>query len=72
MGLWPLRMIGPMVPSAYRDQQIERETADRANIWKSTSNICLRWLDKRPQTTVIYASLGSIAELSAKQVEEIA
>ena len=72
LGLWPLKMVGPMVPSAYLDQQIEGDTGYGASLWKPTSEDCLRWLDTKPQNTVIYVSFGSMGELSAKQVEEIA
>ncbi|KAM6594274.1 hypothetical protein CsatA_001977 [Cannabis sativa] len=72
VGLWPLKMVGPMVPSAYLDQQIKGDTSYGASLWKPTSYKCLRWLDTKPQHAVIYVSFGSMASLSAKQVEEIA
>ncbi|KAF4356131.1 hypothetical protein F8388_012281 [Cannabis sativa] len=72
VGLWPLKMVGPMVPSAYLDQQIKGDTSYGASLWKPTSYKYLRWLDTKPQHAVIYVSFGSMASLSAKQVEEIA
>lgn len=71
-GVWPLVMIGPMVPSAYLDQQIEGDTDYGANLWKPTSDQCLRWLETKPPNSVIYVSFGSMADVAAKQVEEIA
>lgn len=64
-------MVGPMVPSAYLDQQIEGDTAYGASFWKPT-NRCLKWLETKPAKSVIYVSFGSMAEIPTKQVEEIA
>lgn len=71
LGLWPLVMIGPMVPSAYLDQQIDGDTTYGASLWNPTAE-CLRWLETKPEKSVIYISFGSMAEIQPKQVEEIA
>lgn len=65
-------MVGPMVPSAYLDQQIDGDTAYGASLWEPTTDQCLRWLDMKPPDSVIYVSFGSMADISAKQVEEMA
>ncbi|KAM5570551.1 UDP-glycosyltransferase 74B1-like [Rosa sericea] len=72
LGLWPLVMIGPMVPSAYLDQQIDGDKAYGASLWEPTTDKCIKWLDKKPPQSVIYISFGSMANIAAKQVEEIA
>ncbi|XP_031277557.1 flavonol 7-O-beta-glucosyltransferase UGT74F1-like [Pistacia vera] len=72
LGHWPLVMIGPMVPSAYLDQQIEGDSAYGASLWKPTSEESMRWLDTKPENSVIYVSFGSMADIAATQVEEIA
>lgn len=70
-GKWPLMMVGPMLPSAYLDQQMEdREYG--GSLWNQATENCLRWLDTKPCNSVIYISFGSMAELTGKQVEEIA
>lgn len=71
-GKWPLVMVGPMVPSAYLDQQIDGDRAYGASLWKPTSNQCFTWLDTKPPRSVIYVSFGSMGNISAEQVEEIA
>ncbi|XP_059640855.1 UDP-glycosyltransferase 74B1-like [Cornus florida] len=71
-GLWPLVMVGPMVPSAFLDQQIEGDTDYGANFWEPVGDRCLRWLETKPPKSVIYVAFGSMAEIAAKQVEEIA
>ncbi|XP_012080127.2 UDP-glycosyltransferase 74B1 [Jatropha curcas] len=71
-GLWPVVMVGPMVPSAYLDQQIDGDTAYGASLWETETDQCLKWLDTKPSQSVIYVSFGSMANISAKQVEEMA
>lgn len=61
-----------MVPSAYLDQQIEGDTSYGASLWKLTSDQHMTWLSTKPPNSVIYVSFGSMADLSHKQVEEIA
>lgn len=72
LGHWPLKMVGPLVPSAYLDQQIEGDSAYGASLWKSTSDQYTKWLDGKPENSVIYVSFGSMADIASKQVEEIA
>lgn len=71
-GLWPLVMIGPMVPSAYLDQQISGDRAYGASLWELGSDRCLTWLETKPPKSVIYVSFGSMADITAKQAEELA
>ncbi|KAG6745977.1 hypothetical protein POTOM_050487 [Populus tomentosa] len=71
-GKWPLVMVGPMVPSAYLDQQIDGDRAYGASLWKPTSSQCFTWLATKPPRSVIYVSFGSMENISAEQVEEIA
>ncbi|KAJ6760641.1 GLUCOSYL/GLUCURONOSYL TRANSFERASES [Salix purpurea] len=71
-GKWPLVTVGPMVPSAYLDQQIDGDRAYGASLWKPKSSQCFAWLDTKPPLSVIYVSFGSMGNISAEQVEEIA
>ncbi|XP_068309025.1 mogroside IE synthase-like [Pyrus communis] len=71
-GLWPLVMVGLMVPSAYLDQQMEGDVAYGASLWEPKADQCMKWLEEKALKSVIYVSFGSMAEIAAKQVEEIA
>ncbi|KAJ6339859.1 hypothetical protein OIU77_007744 [Salix suchowensis] len=71
-GKWPLVTVGPMVPSAYLDQQIDGDRSYGASLWKPKSSQCFAWLDTKPPLSVIYVSFGSMGNISAEQVEEIA
>ncbi|KAM1186271.1 hypothetical protein PS2_015156 [Malus domestica] len=72
LGLWPLVMVGPMVPSAYLDQQMEGDIAYGASLWEPKADQCMKWLEEKALKSVVYVSFGSMAEIAAKQVEEIA
>ncbi|CAL5441276.1 unnamed protein product [Camellia sinensis] len=72
LGHWPVEMVGPMVPSMFLDQQIEGDTNYGASLWNPVGDQCLAWLDTKPPKSVVYVSFGSMAQISAEQVEEIA
>lgn len=59
------------MPSAYLNQQIEDKDYG-GSLWKQTTVSCIGWLDTKPSNSVTYVSFGSMAEISAKQVEELA
>ncbi|KAI3454546.1 hypothetical protein Pfo_011209 [Paulownia fortunei] len=71
-GLWPVQMVGPMVPSAYLDEQIKKDTEYGGSLWEPGGSNYTKWLDKMPPKSVVYVSFGSMAHISAKQVEQIA
>ncbi|XP_058094339.1 UDP-glycosyltransferase 74B1 [Magnolia sinica] len=70
--LWPVKMIGPMVPSSYLDGRIKGDTSYGASLWKPDSDKCIQWLDTKPNGSAVYVSFGSMAEVSPKQMDEIA
>uniref|UniRef100_A0A6P6G820 UDP-glycosyltransferase 74B1-like isoform X2 n=1 Tax=Ziziphus jujuba TaxID=326968 RepID=A0A6P6G820_ZIZJJ len=70
--LWPGKLIGPMVPSAYLDGKIKNDKGYGASLWKPLGEECLKWLETKPQNSVIYVSFGSMVSLTQKQMEEIA
>ncbi|KAA8529523.1 hypothetical protein F0562_033678 [Nyssa sinensis] len=70
--LWPGKLIGPMVPSAYLDGRMEGDKGYGASLWKPLSHECIKWLETKPPESVVYVSFGSMVSLSAKQMEEIA
>ncbi|OVA11044.1 UDP-glucuronosyl/UDP-glucosyltransferase [Macleaya cordata] len=67
-----LRTIGPTIPSAYLDKQIEDDTDYGLNLYEPDSSICMNWLSSRATDTVVYVSFGSMAELNKEQMEELA
>ncbi|KAM7484276.1 hypothetical protein LguiA_000285 [Lonicera macranthoides] len=70
--LWPGRMIGPMVPSAYLDGRITGDKAYGASLWKPFIEESIEWLETKPYKSVVYISFGSMVKLTAEQMEEIA
>ncbi|GAV90604.1 UDPGT domain-containing protein [Cephalotus follicularis] len=70
--LWPAKLIGPMVPSAYLDGRIEGDKGYGASLWKPLGEECTKWLETKPPKAVVYLSFGSMVSLTANQMEEIA
>ncbi|KAL4569605.1 hypothetical protein LXL04_025246 [Taraxacum kok-saghyz] len=69
---WSAKLIGPMVPSAYLDGRIEGDKGYGASLWKPLNHECTKWLETKPQNSVIYVSFGSMVSLTQQEMEEIA
>ncbi|KAJ0094463.1 hypothetical protein Patl1_16231 [Pistacia atlantica] len=70
--LWPGKLIGPMVPSAYLDGRIKGDRGYGSSLWKPFRVECIQWLETKPKQSVVYISFGSMVSLTTKQMEEIA
>lgn len=70
--LWPIRTIGPTLPSLYLDNRVKDDNDYGFNIHKPNTDTCLKWLDSKDKGSVIYISFGSTACLSAEQTAEVA
>ncbi|KAF5204731.1 Udp-glycosyltransferase 74f2 [Thalictrum thalictroides] len=70
--LFPLRTIGPTIPSMYLDKRLKDDTDYGLNLYKPDSSICMNWLNDKPIGSVVYIAFGSMAELGAEQMEELA
>lgn len=70
--LWPAKLIGPMVPSAYLDGRIEDDKGYGASLWKPIGEECMKWLETKAPKSVVYVSFGSMVSLTAEQIVEIA
>ncbi|CAL1393070.1 unnamed protein product [Linum trigynum] len=69
--LWPMKTIGPTIPSMYLDQQLQDDKDYGFSIFKPDSKQCMDWLDNKPTGSVIYVSFGSMASLGLEQMEEL-
>ncbi|KAL4280727.1 hypothetical protein GQ457_03G025890 [Hibiscus cannabinus] len=70
--IWPAKLIGPMVPSAYLDQRIKGDRGYGSSLWKPLSEECMEWLETKPSNSVVYVSFGSMVSLPEEQIQEIA
>jgi pathogen-inducible salicylic acid glucosyltransferase len=70
--IWPLRTIGPTIPSMFLDKRLEDDKNYGFSIFKPNTDACMKWLDDQPKGSVVYVSFGSVAALEVEQMEEIA
>ncbi|KAL0393872.1 UNVERIFIED_CONTAM: UDP-glycosyltransferase 74F2 [Sesamum latifolium] len=67
----PMKTIGPTTPSMYLDKRLTEDKDYDLSIFKPVDS-CMKWLEERANKSVIYVSFGSMAELAAEQMEELA
>ncbi|KAF7845131.1 UDP-glycosyltransferase 74F2-like [Senna tora] len=70
--IFPLRTIGPTVPSMFLDKKIQDDDDYGINMFKPSTDLCIKWLNDKPKGSIVYASFGSLASLSEDQMEELA
>ncbi|KAB1223560.1 UDP-glycosyltransferase 74E2 [Morella rubra] len=70
--IWPLRTIGPTLPSMFLDKRLEDDDAYGFSIFKPNTDACMKWLNGRPKGSVVYVSFGSMAVLEVEQMQELA
>ncbi|GMY32907.1 UDP-glycosyltransferase 74E2-like [Fagus crenata] len=68
---WPIKTIGPSIPSMYLDKRLEDDKEYGLNLFKPNMDACLRWLDAKEIGSVVYTSFGSLATLGEEQMEEL-
>ncbi|KAH9726758.1 UDP-glycosyltransferase 74F2 [Citrus sinensis] len=68
----PMLTIGPTIPSFYLDSRIQNDSGYDLNLFTLDKSICINWLNKKPERSVVYVAFGSMACLANKQVEELA
>ncbi|KAB2039420.1 hypothetical protein ES319_D02G008000v1 [Gossypium barbadense] len=67
----PLLTIGPTIPSMYLDKRLENDKDYDLNLFKlDSTSTC--WLTSKPPCSVVYASFGSLANLTSDQMKELA
>ncbi|XP_031264625.1 UDP-glycosyltransferase 74E2-like [Pistacia vera] len=69
---YPVKNIGPSVPSMYFDKRLESDKAYGLSLFKPNIDTCMTWLDSKEIDSVVYVSFGSIAALEKEQMEEVA
>ncbi|XP_030940777.1 UDP-glycosyltransferase 74E2-like [Quercus lobata] len=68
---WPVKTIGPTIPSIYVDKRLEDDKEYGLSLFKPEVDACMKWLDTMEAGSVIYISFGSLASLGADQMEEL-
>jgi pathogen-inducible salicylic acid glucosyltransferase len=70
--IWPLRTIGPTIPSMFLDKRLEDDKDYGLSIFKPDTDACMKWLNGRSKGSVVYVSFGSFVDFEVEQIEEIA
>uniref|UniRef100_A0A0D6QXT7 Glycosyltransferase n=1 Tax=Araucaria cunninghamii TaxID=56994 RepID=A0A0D6QXT7_ARACU len=66
----PFRAIGPCIPSAFLSGRSADDAEVRTALQKATD--CIKWLDSKPPLSVVYISFGTVTDISAEQIKELA
>ncbi|KAK9672162.1 hypothetical protein RND81_12G081000 [Saponaria officinalis] len=69
---WPIKTIGPTIPSKYLDKRLEDDQEYGLSLFEPETNACIQWLDSNEHNSVIYISMGSLASLGEAQMEQLA
>ncbi|KAL0557444.1 hypothetical protein IC582_005982 [Cucumis melo] len=70
---WPIKTVGPTIPSAYLEGELENDKSYGLKHLKMEDNgKILEWLDTKENGSVIYISFGSLVVLPHEQVDELA
>ncbi|KAF2298333.1 hypothetical protein GH714_022401 [Hevea brasiliensis] len=69
---WPIKPVGPTIPSMFLDKRLEDDRDYGLSLFKPNSDACLKWLDSKRPSSVVYISFGSLLALREDQVAELA
>ncbi|KAG6588800.1 Flavonol 7-O-beta-glucosyltransferase UGT74F1, partial [Cucurbita argyrosperma subsp. sororia] len=61
-----------MLPSIYLDGRIPNDKDYGVSLFEPNKSSSMKWLDSKPENSVVYVSFGSTAELGKPQMEELA
>ncbi|XP_050257959.1 mogroside IE synthase-like isoform X5 [Quercus robur] len=68
---WPVKTIGPAIPSIYLDKRLEDDKEYGVHLFKPDVDACMKWLDTKETDSVVYTSFGSLASLGEEQMDEL-
>ena len=68
---WPIKTIGPVIPSVYLDKWLDDDKEYGLHLFKLDVDACMKWLNTKETGFVIYTSFGSTAFLGEEQMEDL-
>ncbi|CAI9108438.1 OLC1v1008027C1 [Oldenlandia corymbosa var. corymbosa] len=72
---WPIKTVGPTSPLTFAHEKLKNTTTNDHQenyLFETNTETCLKWLDQREPSSVVYVSFGSIAAPVKEQIEEVA
>lgn len=69
---WPIKTIGPTVPSMYLDKRLQDDNDYGLSLFKPDAEACIKWLDTKEPASVVYISFGSLVSYREGQMDELA
>ncbi|EEF32573.1 UDP-glucosyltransferase, putative [Ricinus communis] len=69
---WPIIPIGPTIPSMFLDKRLKDDKDYGVSLFKPNSDTCMKWLDSKEPSSVVYVSFGSLAALGEDQMAQLA
>ncbi|KAL4572283.1 hypothetical protein LXL04_019054 [Taraxacum kok-saghyz] len=71
--MWPLKSIGPTLPSMYLDKRLQDDYDYGMSLLKPNNhNEHINWLNEKPKGSVVYVAFGSNGKLGPEQMKEVA
>ena len=68
---WPIKTIGPTIPSMHLDKRLDDDKEYDLHLFKLDVDACMKWLDTKESGSMVYISFESMAILGKEQMEEI-
>ncbi|GLT55569.1 hypothetical protein SLA2020_286800 [Shorea laevis] len=60
---WPVKTIGPAIPSMYLDKRLEDDKEYGLHLFKLNVDACMKLLHTKEIGSVVYSSFGSLVAL---------
>nr|XP_043638259.1 UDP-glycosyltransferase 75C1-like [Erigeron canadensis] len=67
-----LLSVGPLIPSAFLDGKDPLDNSFGGDLFETTEEDYIKWLNTKAKSSVVYVSFGSMSTLSNDQAEEMA
>ncbi|KAG8369586.1 hypothetical protein BUALT_Bualt14G0029100 [Buddleja alternifolia] len=71
IGNYEMIGVGPLIPSAFLDGKDPSDKSFGGDLFQKSDEDYIKWLNSKPESSVVYVSFGSLLRLPKSQMEEI-